>query len=123
MSPRNETVLLSILTKLEQWEREKGFLDGALNQQDLAKQLDTNTTYLSQAINLYKGQNFSSYIKDLRITHAINALKENPGLAKNKSMIQLAELFGFNSTTVFNKAFKTKLGITPGVFLKKLFKI
>ncbi|MEM9076221.1 MAG: helix-turn-helix domain-containing protein [Bacteroidota bacterium] len=118
----NQEVISPILSRLEVWEKEKGFLDSTINQQDLAKQLGTNSTYLSQAINLYKGQNFSSYIKDLRITLAINTLKENPGLAKEKSMIQLAELFGFNSLSVFNKAFKSKIGVTPGVFLKQLFK-
>ncbi|MEM9076220.1 MAG: helix-turn-helix domain-containing protein [Bacteroidota bacterium] len=118
----NQEVISPILSRLEVWEKEKGFLDSTINQKDLAKQLGTNSTYLSQAINLYKGQNFSSYIKDLRITLAINALKENPGLAKEKSMIQLAELFGFNSLSVFNKAFKSKIGVTPGVFLKQLFK-
>ncbi|MEM9076219.1 MAG: helix-turn-helix domain-containing protein [Bacteroidota bacterium] len=121
-SKLNEEAMSAILSKLEVWEKEKGFLDSTINQQDLAKQLGTNSTYLSQAINLYKGQNFSSYIKDLRITLAINALKENPDLAKEKSMIQLAELFGFNSLSVFNKAFKGKLGITPGIFLKSLLK-
>lgn len=118
----NEEVLLKILNRLDSWETEKGFLDGSLSQQSLAKLLNTNTSYLSQTINLYKGQNFSNYLKDLRVTYAINHLKENPVLAKNKSMIQLAELFGFSSTTVFTKAFKRKVGLTPGVFLKEILK-
>lgn len=118
----SQETLDSVLSTLESWEEKKGFLANNLNQMDLAKKLGTNSTYLSMTINKFKGQNFSSYIKDLRITYAINTLKENPELIKHKSMIQLAEFFGFNSLTVFNKAFKDKLGITPGIFLKELIK-
>lgn len=118
----DETMLLEIVKKLNAWESQNGFLDSATSLQSLAKQLETNTTYLSYAINTFKGQNFSSYLKDLRITYAINHLKENSEIVRSHSMIQLAEIYGFNSLTVFGKALKTKIGVTPGAFLKQLAK-
>ncbi|WP_165819392.1 helix-turn-helix domain-containing protein [Flagellimonas aquimarina] len=118
----DEGILQEILKNLDHWEKEKGFLDGKVNQESLAKTLNTNSTYLSKVANTYKGLNFASYLKDLRITYAINHLKNNPDAYKGKSMIQIAELYGFNSLAVFNKVFKAKIGVTPGVFLKQLKK-
>ncbi|WP_420399527.1 helix-turn-helix domain-containing protein [Flagellimonas sp.] len=115
-------MLSTVLDSLNLWEKELGFLDGSVTQHDLAKMIKTNSTYLSQTINHYKGQNFSSYLKDIRITYAINHLKENPGMAKTMSMIQIAEHYGFNSLPVFSKTLKRKIGVTPGVFIKQLVK-
>ncbi|UII79684.1 AraC family transcriptional regulator [Flagellimonas sp. CMM7] len=116
-------ILQEILKNVDHWEKEKGFLDNTVNQQSLAKTLNTNSSYLSQVINVNKGHNFSSYLKDLRITYAINNLKSSPDVVKGKSMIQIAELYGFSSLAVFNKAFKAKVGVTPGVFLKQIAKV
>lgn len=118
----DESLLLEILEELNMWESQNGFLDSTTSLQSLAKQLETNTTYLSHAINTFKGQNFSSYLKDLRITYAINHLKANPKIVRTHSMIQLAEMYGFSSLTVFGKALKAKIGVTPGAFLRQLSK-
>lgn len=132
LSPeRNETednkldkkVVSKVLRNLEDWEEQKGFLDKNLTQQTLAKELNTNSAYLSQVINAHKKQNFVSYVKDLRITHAINDLKVNPEIVQTKSMIQIAEGYGFNSVGVFSKAFKDKIGLTPGVFFKRIIEL
>ena len=115
-------VVEDILLKLSAWEKEQGYLDPEVNQNELAKALNTNSTYLSKIINAYKNQNFANYLKDLRITQAINYLKDNPRYVQNKSSIQLAEEFGFNSLDVFTRALKRKIGITPAVFFKQLKK-
>ncbi|WP_318344887.1 helix-turn-helix domain-containing protein [Flagellimonas baculiformis] len=112
-----------VLKNLKIWEEQQGFLDNALTQQSLAKKLNTNSSYLSKVVNTYKGQNFANYLKDLRITHAVNHLKENPEIVKTKSMIQIAEMYGFNSVGVFSTAFKNKIGVTPGVFFKQLLQL
>lgn len=118
----DDDVVSTILRMLEEWEEKKGFLDQNVNQTTLAKELETNSTYLSKIINSYKGLSFSNYLKDLRITHAINFLKENPNFTENKSTIQIAEYFGFNSLDVFTRAIKDKIGVTPAMFLKQLKK-
>ncbi|GLU45104.1 AraC family transcriptional regulator [Allomuricauda sp. NBRC 101325] len=95
-------------------------MDNHITQQSLAKKLNTNSAYLSKAINVYKRQNFASYLREVRINYAIANLKQNPEILQTKSMIQIAEMYGFNSLSVFTKSFKSKTGITPGVFFKKL---
>jgi AraC-like DNA-binding protein len=110
----------AILENLTQWENELGYLDHEIDQNVLAKALGTNSTYLSRVINAHKKQNFSQYLNDLRATYAVNHLKENPTLARSKSLIQLAEQFGFKSTDSFIRAFKSKVGNTPSVFLRRL---
>ncbi|MEL6976621.1 MAG: AraC family transcriptional regulator, partial [Bacteroidota bacterium] len=107
---------------IKDWERDKGFLDSEVSLQALAKRFDTNTAYLSKNINILKGQNFSSYLKDIRLTHAINHMKAHPDIIKDKSQIQIAELFGFNSVSVFNRAMKSKIKVTLGAFTKEISK-
>nr|WP_292962910.1 MULTISPECIES: helix-turn-helix transcriptional regulator [unclassified Allomuricauda] len=113
-------LFFEIVEKLGSWEEQSGFLDNKVNLQRLAKTLHTNSTYLSKVINTHKNKNFASYLKDIRITYAINHLKENPKIVKTKSMIQIAEMYGFNSISVFTKSFKNKTGVTPGVFFKRI---
>ncbi|MBA4745940.1 MAG: helix-turn-helix transcriptional regulator [Muricauda sp.] len=113
-------VVQRILLALDQWESQKGYLDQGTSLITLAEILGTNTSYLSKIINVYKGQTFSQYLRDLRITHAINQIKEQPELLKTRSTIQLAEQFGFNSVDVFSRAMKSKIGLTPGLFFRKV---
>ncbi len=113
-------LLEEILEKLTFWEEQNRFLDNKTSLHILAKKLNTNSSYLSKVINTYKNKNFASYLKDIRITYAINHLKENPEIVKTKSMIQIAEMYGFNSLNVFTKSFKNKTGVTPGVFFKRI---
>ncbi len=119
-SELKDPVLKAITKKLAIWESEKGFLDNSITLNSLAKKLNTNTAYLSKVVNEQKQQNFASYLKDIRITHAVNHLKENPEMVKTKSMIQIAEMYGFNSLSVFTASFKHKTAITPGKFFKQL---
>lgn len=116
----DEETVAKVLQKLQIWEQKRGFLENSLTQQSLAKELNTNSSYLSKVINVHKSKNFASYLKDIRITYAINDLKENPKIVKTKSMIQIAEMYGFNSISVFTKCFKDKTGVTPGVFFKRI---
>ena len=118
----DDSVVKSTLLKLEQWELQHGYLDNTIDQNKLANIVETNSTYLSKIVNVYKNQNFSNYLKDLRISYAINFIKENPDLVKTHSLIQLAEQFGFNSIDVFVRAFKAKAGMTPASFFKHLKK-
>lgn len=72
-----EELVGEILEKLSFWEQQNGFLDNKITLHRLAKELNTNSSYLSKVINTHKNQNFASYLKDVRITYAINHLKEN----------------------------------------------
>jgi AraC-like DNA-binding protein len=110
----------SLLEKLNNWEKDKKYLNTSVTQSLLAKELGTNSAYLSRIINVYKDQSFPNYLKDLRISYSINYIKDNPEIIKSKSTIQIAEYFGFNSLDVYARALKSKTGVTPGAFLKKV---
>lgn len=130
-SPSNEHIaemempietIENTLLKLNDWEDNLGYLNPEINQILLAKTLNTNSSYLSKVVNTYKNQNFSNYIKDLRITYAINYIKDNPQFVENKSTIQVAEHFGFGSLDVFVRALKNKIGVTPAAFFRQIKK-
>ena len=85
----------------------------------LAQQIETNTTYLSMIVNHYKGMSFPNYLKDLKITYAIERLSEDPELLKYNYQ-GLADTFGFKTGESFSKAFYAKTGVYPSKLLKEL---
>jgi AraC-like DNA-binding protein len=62
---------------------------------------------------------FPNYIKDLKITTAINRFSDTPELLKF-SVQGLAEHFGFKTAESFTGAFYKKTGVPPSEFLKEL---
>lgn len=120
----NEQRLFKALKKFEQ---EKGFLnlvtseDGslrALKIEDLAAQLGTNRTTLSNFLNTHKG-GFTSYLAKLRINQVMIDLTQQEELRKH-SVQELAEIYGFSSIRSFNLQFKTETGLSPSYFMKQL---
>lgn len=109
-----------IRENLNRWEADKGFLDISIDQKSLAELLHTNDTYISLIVNHYRSKNFSTYLKDLRMDYALQELRSNPEISFGKSVIQLAERFGFRSKELFSKTMKAKIGVTPAVFLRQL---
>ena len=85
----------------------------------LAQDMDSNTTYLSTIVNHYKEMSFPNYLKDLKITYAIEMLSKDPQLLKYNYQ-GLADTFGFKTGESFSKAFYKHKGIKPSYFLKEL---
>lgn len=78
-----------------------------LRLQDLAAELGTNRTYLSDCINKHFGCNFNQLV----ISYRINAAKElllNTGMSIQKIIDEV----GFNTRSSFYKAFKEKVSET-----------
>ena len=67
-----------ILDALKKFERDHLFLQQNCTLPFLAKKLNTNTAYLSNIINVYKNQSYTSYIKKLRVQYSIKRLKDDP---------------------------------------------
>lgn len=114
-----EDIRLDILKKLEIFEASERFLDKDLDMSTLAQELGTNTSYFSTVINHYKQMSFPKYLKDLRITKAINQLSEDPQLLKYNFQ-GLADEFGFKTSESFSKAFNEKTGVPPSKFINEL---
>lgn len=114
-----EEIRKDVLLKLKDFENSDKFLDRDLDMFSLAQELNTNTAYLSVVINHYKKLSFPNYLKDLRITAAINALTENSDLSKY-NYDGLADTFGFKTRQSFANAFYQKTGVYPSGFQKEL---
>lgn len=110
-----------LLTKLTKFETGEKFLNKDMSLALLASQLDTNTKYLSEVINKYKGKNFNVYINELRINYIVSKLKTNP-MYLNYKVSYLADECGFSSHSSFSTVFKNCTGIKPNVFIQFLMK-
>jgi len=112
----DETIVDAILENLQAFENERGFLVSKITLHSFAKQLQTNTKYLSRVINTYKLKSFRNYINDLRIQYSIQKLEDTASYRKYtvKAMAQEA---GFTTAESFTKAFQKKTGKTVSGFL------
>ena len=114
-------IVKDILNQLDHFENTKKYISKDITLNSLAKTFGTNSSYLSSVINQVKQTNFSSYLKDLRITHAINSIKQDRQYLKY-SINGLADEFGFITAESFSRAFRDKAGIKPSYFLDELRK-
>lgn len=105
-----------LLEKLLAFENGKDFTKKSLTLQSMAKELDTNTRYLSEIVNKHKHKNFNAYINELRVNYIINKLHNEPSFL-NYKISYLAEESGFSSHTSFSTVFKTITGISPKEFI------
>jgi AraC-like DNA-binding protein len=112
-------VVEEILKKLNQFEKQKGYLTSNITVQILSGTFETNSKYVSKVVNVFKEKSFIQYINDLRIEYAITQLQENNKLRKY-TIQALALEFGFNNAESFSTAFYKKTGIKPTYFIKEL---
>ncbi len=112
-------IATEILKKLSQFENDKGYLQQNIKQTDFAKQLDSNSSYLSKTINHYKGKNFSQYLNDLRIDFAVKKIRSDKKFRKY-TIKAISEEVGFSNPESFSKAFYSKTGLQPSYFIKKI---
>lgn len=120
-NPIPNSVEEEILLKLEKFENSQKFTNPKLTISTLAVQLKTNTTYLSEVINNYKGKNFNAYINELRIRYICEKIYTHPEYL-NYKISYLAEESGFTSHSSFATVFKSVTGISPSVFLREAAK-
>lgn len=108
-----------LIKKLEAFEKNKGFLKKDVNLNNLAKQFDTNTKYLSEIIKSYKNKNFNHYLNELRINYLIDQLNTNDKVLNTK-VSYLASDFGFSSHSSFSTLFTQYMGQSPSEYIKQL---
>ncbi len=106
---------------LEHFETTKGYLDGNVTLQSLAKSIETNSSYLSKYINTVKRSNFSKYINTLRVNHAIYKLQSDPKF-RVYTIEAMASEVGFSNMRSFTNYFKKETGLTVSYFIKNLNK-
>ena len=110
---------IELIENLERFmKKEKPFLKNNISINDVALQLSSNRTYLSQAINMRLNKNFVSYINELRIKEAVR--KISSGKYKEMTIEGISVEVGFNNRISFNSAFKKYTGILPSYFIREL---
>lgn len=112
-------IVNTILTNLNAFEQENGFLNPKITLHAFAKKLQTNTKYLSKVINTHKLKSFRNYINDLRIQYSVEKLEKN-GNFRNYTVKAMARETGFSNRESFSKAFQKNTGTTVSEFVKQL---
>ncbi|WP_221408189.1 helix-turn-helix domain-containing protein [Chryseobacterium lactis] len=115
----SEEVIQFILQELRIFESRELFLKKGITLASLAKNIKTNTAYLSEIINTHKGKNFATYLNDLRIDFALNRLVKDKKFRSYKVAV-IAEELGYNNEQAFSLAFKKKTGTTLSMYIKEI---
>ncbi|MBC9796879.1 helix-turn-helix domain-containing protein [Sinomicrobium weinanense] len=114
-----EEIFRDIEKALLQFENTKRFTNPEITLHSLAKELNTNSTYLSRVINTSRKMNFSKYLQSLRVDHIIYRLKNEERLY-SYSISGIAEEAGYNTAQSFASSFYRHTGIYPSYFVKNL---
>lgn len=96
---------------------QKKYKDPNYSARDLAKELKTNTRYLSAVINSRFGKNYSCLLNEYRIKEALHLLVDKRYAEKNVE--EISALVGFANRQSFYAAFYKNMGETPNAYRKK----
>lgn len=118
----NPVIAAQITSKIEEFEKKRGYLKKDLNATKLAQSFDTNYKYLCEVIKAERQKGFTNYINDLRIDYIVQRLKTEPVLRRYTNGT-LASEAGFSTTQHFTSAFKKRTKISPGYFVKEFDKL
>ncbi len=116
-----EELVKEVLERLRAFEESKIFLKQKYTLNTLAKELHTNSSYLSKIINETKQINFANYLNDLKIQEAIHKLT-NEKKFRSYKIKTIANEVGFNTAQSFSLAFYKKTGLYPSYFIKQIDK-
>ena len=96
---------------------QKKYKDVNFSAKDLAKELKTNTRYLSAVINSRFGMNYSCLLNEYRIKDALHLLIDKRYLDKNVE--EISAMVGFANRQSFYAAFSKNVGETPNSYRKR----
>lgn len=114
-----EKTVNQIINGLQKLENENFFLNSKCNAYNMAKRINTNTTYLSKVMNIHYQKNFNTYINELRIQYIIHQLNHDKRYL-SYNIQSLSEEVGYKSPDSFTKAFKTYTGLLPSIYIKNM---
>lgn len=89
--------------------------NGELTLEQLAKECNYSTTYLSKIFKTELGINFYEYLTRCRLQKGISMLAMT-----NKKVATISYEIGFSDVKAFNKAFRKHFGTTPSEYRKQI---
>ena len=96
---------------------QKKYKDPNYSAKDLARELKTNTRYLSAVVNSRLGKNYSCLLNEYRIKDAKHLLVDKRYADKNVE--EISSMVGFANRQSFYAAFYKNVGETPNGFRKR----
>ncbi len=93
-------------------EEQEWWRDPGLDLAGLARQLGTNTAYLSRGLNEGLRLGFAEAINGLRVEYVAARLRDG----SDGDILTLAIDAGFGSKATFNRVFKDRFGVTPSAY-------
>ncbi len=93
----------------------ENFHDLTLTQQKVADKVFVSAPYLSNLFKHEKGLNFGDYLLELRITKAMELLRD-----QDAKVYKVAESVGYSNPQYFSVCFKKYTGHTPGEYRKSV---
>lgn len=96
---------------------QKKYKDPNYSAKDLAKELKTNTRYLSAVVNSRFGKNYSCLLNEYRVKEAMHLLTDKR--YRDKNVEDISAMVGFANRQSFYAAFYKNVGETPNGYRKK----
>ena len=96
---------------------QKKYKDPDYSAKDLAKELKTNTRYLSAVVNSRFGMNYSCLLNEYRVKEAQHLLTDKRYADKNVE--EISTMVGFANRQSFYAAFYKNVGETPNGYRKR----
>ena len=96
---------------------QKKYTDHDYSDTALAKELKTNTRYLSAVVNSRFGMNYSCLLNEYRVKDALHLLTDKRYADKNVE--EISAMVGFANRQSFYAAFYKNIGETPNGYRKR----
>lgn len=96
---------------------QKKYKDPNYSAKDLAKELQTNTRYLSAVVNSRFGMNYSCLLNEYRIKDALHLLVDKR--YQDKNVEEISAMVGFANRQSFYAAFYKNVGETPNGYRRR----
>ena len=96
---------------------EKRYRDPSFSAKELAKELDTNTRYVSAVINSRFNMNFSCLLNEYRIKEALHRMTDKR--YADETIEEISAVVGFSNRQSFYAAFYRIMGETPNSYRKR----
>lgn len=103
-----------IESKVTKWVDEKEFKKSQFTIEEIAQEIGTNKTYLSNFINSKFGDNFSVWVTKLRVEESKTLMMKHP----DSKLETIAFEVGFSSSSYFSKVFSKYEGTSPAAWRK-----